>query len=1067
DVAETPVSEVLDDLFEDLPVSYRMRGNYIFLTKESNPTQSVTKAPIPSQAAQDRKTASGKVCELSGEPLIGVSVVIKGTSRGTVTDIDGNFSIDAEEGSILEISCIGFKGIEVPARFDSPMEIYISEDTEMIEETVVIGYGVQKKSDLTGAVASVKDTDLSNRSTSDAAAALQGKAAGVQILNFSGAPGSEASIRVRGYSSNSGNIGPLLIVDGLKVDNISYLDPSMIESMEVLKDAASAAIYGSQAGNGVVLITTKSGSSSKGEAHVTYDMKFTRQSLGKKAEVFNAADFINYKRASGLPIDSMLEAYNYNGQDTDWFDVLFGPSYSPQHAVTFRGGNDKGSLFASINYLNNDGIVVGDKDVYKRLSAQINADYKLFKWLSISTNTSLERNSSKSVGEQSAKRTVLFAALTMDPLTPTHYKTIEECTDAVQQAYAAGKNILIDPSNGMYYATSAYCADDNGNPLLQKDRVDTSNNRINIRGTLNLNLTPFSGFVFTSRFGYRIGLSTSHSYSTPYYCNSTTYSDTYDISANSTTNWYYQWENFANYNKNFGKHSIGAMAGMSYVENNSDNVSASATGVDILTGYEKNFQYLHYVNNNPGTTKNIDNTPSRSVNMSYYGRITYSYDNRYSLQSNFRADAYDSSKLSKQNRWGYFPSFSAGWTVSNEPFFKDKIDRNAISFLKLRASWGRNGNVDVLSGYPYSTAISYNSEFYQYDIHSVEQTYGSKPDGLANPNLTWETSEQVDLGLDARFLNSRLTLGVDWFNKQTKDLLVNISPVPEIGVKSTTVNAGKVKNSGLEVELTWKDNIGDLGYSINGNFSTVHNTVTYLDPSISRIEGSNNGVSGTNNPVSSCFEVGYPIWYFRAYKFSHTDPSTGEAMYINAEGETVNSGALSDGDMQYIGSAIPDLTYGLTINLDYKAFDFSIYGTGISGGQIFNVFYRADTPLRNSLRYYYDNAWTASNHSGSMPDPKLVANDWHFWGSSASMFSSDYFKIKQIQLGYTLPKDILKKVLISNFRAFVSFDDFFTFTKYPGFDPETATTSTSARMGYDAGSYPTTRKVIFGVNITF
>lgn len=1067
DVTEKPVSEVLDKIFDGSNVAYNVTGNHIILFETS---KKKSEAPVKTTAAvQTRQdnSVSGTVKDVNGEPLVGVSVMVKGTKTGTVTDIDGHFTVNAEIGSTLQFSYIGFLPQDIIVVSGGPIDLVLLEDSELLEETVVIGYGVQKKSDLTGSVASIKEADFANRSTSDAAAALQGKAAGVQILNFSGAPGSEASIRVRGYSSNSGNIGPLLIVDGLKVDNISYLDPSMIESMEILKDAASAAIYGSQAGNGVVLITTKSGASSKGRSSVSYDFKMTRQSLGKKAEVFNAADFINYKRMAGLPIDTMLEAYNYNGTDTDWFDELFGPSFSPQHSVTFKGGNDKGSFFAAINYLNNDGIVKGDKDVYKRLSAQLNADYKLFKWLSVGTNTSLEKNSTKNVGEQSAKRTVMFAALTMDPLTPVYYNTIEECTSAVQQAYAAGKNILKDPTNGLYYATSPYVADDNGNPLLQRDRVENSNNRINIRGSLYANLTPFKGLVFTSRFGYRLSYSTSHSYSAPYYCNSTTYSDTYDISANANTSWYYQWENFANYNKSFGKHSIGVMAGMSYVENNSDNVSASASGVDILKGYEPNFRYLHYVNNNPDTNKTFDNNPSQSVNMSYYGRITYSYDNRYSIQSNFRADAYDSSKLSKQNRWGYFPSFSAGWTVSNEPFFKDNVSRSAVSFLKLRASWGRNGNVNVLSGYPYSTSISYNSEWYQYDINSTEQTYGSKPDGLANPDLTWETSEQIDLGLDSRFLNDRLSIGIDWYKKMTKDLLVNINPVPEIGVKSTTVNAGKVENSGLELEATWKDSIGDFGYSISGNLSTVHNMVTYLDPSIPRIEGQSGGVSGTNNPIVSCFEVGYPIWYFRGYKFSHTDPETGAAMFINSEGNTAKSGELSDNDMQYIGSAIPDLTYGLTINLDYKAFDLSIYGTGISGGDIFNVFYRADTPIRNSLRYFYDNAWSSSNKAGTMPDPAQVSNDWHFWGSSAAMFSSNYFKIKQMQLGYTLPKNITQKILISNFRAFVSLDDFFTFTKYPGFDPETATTSTSSSMGYDAGSYPTTRKVIFGVNITF
>jgi len=1023
--------------------------------------------PTASDAAQTN-TISGVVVDTQGNTLIGVSVMVKGTSKGAITDIDGKFSLQASIGQILQISYIGFVGQEITVNSFEPLNIILEEDAELLEETVVIGYGVQKKSDLTGAVASVKESDLTNRSTSDAAAALQGKAAGVQVLNYSGAPGEEASIRVRGYSSNSGSIGPLLIVDGLKVDNISYLDPSMIESMEVLKDAASAAIYGSQAGNGVVLITTKSGAASKGTSHVSYDFKMTRQSLGKRAEILNAEDFINYKRMSGLSIDSMLESYNYQGQDTDWISEVFGPSYSPQHNISFKGGNDKGSFFAAINYLNDDGIVKGDKDVYKRLSAQLNADYKLFKWLTVGTNTSIERNVTKSVGEQSATGSVMLSALTLDPLTPVYYKTIEECSTAIQQAYEEGQNILKDPTNGMYYATSSYIDDDNGNPLLQRDRVEKSNNRINVRGTMYLNLNPFKGFVFTSRFGYRLSYGTSHSYSTPYFATSHAYSTTYSISANANTSWYYQWENFANYNKDFGKHSIGIMAGMSYIENNSDNVSASASGEDILTGYDTNFRYLNYVNNNEGTKRDIGNAPSKSVNMSYYGRITYSYDNRYSLQTNFRADAYDSSKLSKEARWGFFPSVSAGWTISNEPFFKDNVDRKAVSFLKLRGSWGRNGNVNVLSGYPYSTSISYNSEWYQYNVDAATQSYGSKPDGLANPNLKWETSEQIDLGLDARFFNNRLSVGFDWYNKQTKDLLIRISPVPEIGVSSTTINAGSVKNSGVELELTWKDHIGDLNYTINGNISTVNNLVTYLDPSVPGIEGSKGGISGgTNNPIQSYFEVGYPIWYFRGYKFSHTDASTGAPMFINKEGNVVSSGELTDSDRQYIGSAIPDATYGLTINLDYKSFDLTVYGTGTIGSDIFNVFYRADSPMRNSLRYYYENAWTESNKTASMPDPKQIVNDWHFWASDAAMFNGAYFKIKQIQLGYTLPKKWTKKILISNFRAFISLDDYFTFTSYPGFDPETATTSTSARMGYDGGSYPTTRKMVLGANITF
>lgn len=535
------------------------------------------------------------------------------------------------------------------------------------------------------------------------------------------------------------------------------------------------------------------------------------------------------------------------------------------------------------------------------------------------------------------------------------------------------------------------------------------------------------------------------------------------------TSLYYQFENFANYNLTIDRHNITAMWGMSYIENSWDNVSTSAQGPDILKGYEPNFRYIDYVKSNmvdgvEKTVKGYGNLPGKSTQISYFGRLVYSYDNRYTLQANFRADAFDSSKLPATNRWGYFPSFSAGWTISNESFFAEAINPDAFSLLKLRASWGQNGNINVLNNYKYSTTISYNSSWYQYGVEDGAPSYGSKPSGLANPNLKWETSEQLDLGVDLRFLKSRLAISADYFNKKTIDLLVDINPVPEIGVGSTTVNAGSVLNRGLELEASWKDLIGDFSYSISANFSTLHNEVTYLDPSISRLEGATGGVDGTNNPIRTAFEVGKPIWYFRGYKYDGVNPETGEAIIrdLNEDNQ------ISDADMTYIGKAIPDYTYGLNLSLAYKGLDLNIFGAGVGGNNIFTVLYRADTPMRNSLKYYYDNAWTPENKNASMPDPKAVATDWHFWGSSASMFSGAYFKIKQIQLGYTIPEDISRKALIDRLRLYVSLDDFITFTNYPGVDPETATVSTAPqRAGFDNGTYPQSKKITFGLNITF
>ena len=1013
-------------------------------------------------AYAQNSTVSGKVADENGAPIIGVSVMLSNNQTvGTLTDIDGNYSIAVPSNSVLVFSCIGYKTEEVQVQGRARVDVTLKEDAEFLEETVVIGYGVQKKSDVTGSVASVRAAELSNRSTTDAAAALQGKASGVQIINSSGAPGSQAKIRVRGYSSNSGNLGPLLIVDGLKVDNISYLDPSMIESMEILKDAASAAIYGAQAGNGVVLITTKTGAQNNGTSSITYDVKITRQSLGKRAELFDAASWIAYKEASGFDMESTLKQNNYDGTDTDWFDVVFAPSFSQQHSFTFQGGNNKGHFFASINYANNDGIVRGDKDVYKRLSAQLNADYKLYDWITVGTNTSIERYHTKSVSQQGRYGNLMNGVMTIDPLTPVYYSDPSEFATTMLAAYNEGKNILKDPTNGLYYATSKYIDDDNGNPLLQRDKTDSYNQGINLRGTLYANITPFKGLTFTSRFGYRVGQSNSHSYSTPYYANKQTYSEEYSISASANNNWYYQWENFANYNVTLKKHNISAMAGMSYVENNSDNVSASASGPDILTGYEKNFQYLNYVNTASDTKRSFSNAPSRSANISYYGRIAYNYDNRYNFQANFRADAFDSSKLSKQSRWGYFPSFSAGWTLSNEKFFKNNVNRDIVNQIKLRASWGRNGNINVLNGYQYAATIDYNSKLYQYGITDGTVSYGSAPSGLSNPNLKWETSDQIDLGLDARFLRNRLTLGIDWYDKKTKDLLVSIAPIPEIGVNSTYVNAGSVLNRGLEIELGWRDSIGDLSYSISGNFSTLKNEVTYLDPAIYRLE---NGSQFYNNRARTAFEVGYPIWYMRGYKLEGIDQETGKPIFYDANGD----GNIEDGDRTYIGKGIPDYTFGLTVSLEWKGFDFNLYGAGVGGNQIMNLYYQADGPMRNSLRYFYDNAWTETNKTAKVPSCISVVNDWTYWSSSGVIFDGGYFKIKQIQLGYTLPEKLLKKIFIKGVRAYVSFDDFFCFTKnYPGFDPETATTGSANGMGLDLGSYPTTRKIVAGINIKF
>ena len=1007
----------------------------------------------------------GTVKDVSGDPIIGASVKVQGSKSGVITDFDGNFSVQADNNATLVISYIGYTTETVKVAGKNNLSITLKEDAQTLNDIVVIGYGVQKKSDLTGAVASVKAEDLKHRSTTDAAAALQGKAAGVQILNSSGKPGAGANIRVRGYSSNSSNIGPLLIVDGLQVSSIQYLDPSMIESMEVLKDAASAAIYGAEAGNGVVLITTKSGAKSKGQGTITYEAKFTNQGLGHVGKLLNASQFKDWMGMQ-LGADQVKadladaeKTYGWNSQtNTDWMKEYFEDTWAQQHTISFQGGNDRGSYFLSTSYVNQDGIVKGSKDKYERLTAQINADYKIKDWLQIGTNTALEKWSSRGVSEN-GYGTSFEMLLLIDPLTPLYWTSRNQMLGEYASYYDAiqagnSKYTLFGDENG-YYATSYFNTRLAGaNPFSQRDRAEGKNEGVNVNGTVFLNITPIKQVTFTSRLGYRLSFNNSSDWQYPYYLNGQTKGDNYSISASSNNSTWYQWENFINYNQDFGKHNVGAMAGMSFRQYNSNGVTGSASGPDILKSYEPNFRYLNCVNGNDDTVKKIDGVPNMTRAMSYFGRVLYSYDNRYSLQGNFRADAFDSSKLSKDNRWGYFFSGSAGWTFSNEKFFKDNIDSSIISFGKLRASWGTNGNVNVLGNYSYTAGIATNSQFYNYGTTSAV-TYGSMPNGIANPDLTWEKSEQFDLGLDLRFLNDRLSVGIDWYTKTTKDLLVPAPVMPESGYSTMTINAGKVQNKGLEVELTWKDNIGDFRYSISGNIATLKNEATYLDPSIERIAGAT--VEGASPGAIRCyFEQGQPVWYMRGYKYAGRDANGGPLYYTKDGGTTNDPG---DGDMTNIGSGLPDLTYGITLNAEYKGFDLTVFGAGEAGNDIYYGLYR--TGYNNIAKGVYDDF-----KSGKFPEAKSVYGVAKFYQSSAMVYSGSFFKLKQIQLGYTLPTNLTKKVYMQNVRAYVSLDDFFTFTKYPGLDPETCTQEFNC-PGLDKGNYPNMRKLVLGLSVTF
>ena len=990
-------------------------------------------------------TVKGKVTDSRGEPVIGATVMLSSNQTvGTQTDLSGNYSISVPSNASLIFSCVGYATQTVALAGRSVIDIVLAEDTEFLEETVVIGYGVQKKSDVTGAIASVKESDLENRTAIDVAQALQGKAAGVQIVNASGAPGAASSIQIRGYSSNS-KTSPLMIVDGLKVNDISYLDPESIASIEILKDAASAAIYGVEAGNGVVLVTTKSGQ--KGSGRVFYNFQHSIQNVAHLPEMMNAKEYMDYMVLAGA---ATQDSFGYDGKtDTKWTDYMLETGHQQRHTVGVEGGNDRAKFYTSLSYTDNNGIVKGDKDIFKRLVGQINAEYKVKDWLTVGVNTTIDRSVRRAVSESSSiSESVMGAMFVHDPTTPYIYD--DNAIPARVQAMINDR-IPRDP-NGRVYGISAFNETSYmWHPQAILDRSDTETQSFRTRGTAYANLMPIPGLVITSRFGFQGGYSHTNTYNHEVYISSKT-NQAMSISGSTNDRLYYQWENFANYNKSFGQHDFTVMAGMSYQQTNTDNLRGTAY---VLSSDDPNFRYLDNAVNNANMS--IGGQPEVRANMSYFGRLGWSYANRYFVQANFRADAYDSSKLDKNHRWGYFPSVSAGWTVSNEPFMQGVKQALNLSFLKLRASWGVNGNVNALGEYQYASSLESNKN-YGYNLNGTF-IVGVRPSKvLPNPNIKWETSRQVDVGMDLRMFNERLNFSVDWYNKNTHDLLTSTTAPANTGAETVYVNAGLVNNHGTEFELGWKDTIGDFNYGINGNLSTVHNKVV-KGTSKDRVPGQKIWSSYD----VTYFEEGYPLWYLRTFMVDHVDSATGAAVYKDFN----NDGAITPDDRDFAGSGIPDFTYGVTLNMGWKGFDLLVLGAGSQGAELLYAVTRADALQQNTLKIFYSDAWKNASSAG-YKYPKPDSSDKFYRCSNMRVYDASFFKIKQIQLGYTLPRKLVKKFAMSSLRAYVSLDDWFTFTKYPGLDPETSHAGSSASgLGVDYGSYPISKKLVFGVNVSF
>ena len=1001
--------------------------------------------------AQGNFKVTGKVVDTDNEPMIGVSVVEKGTNNGTITDLDGNYTLNTRKGAVIEFSYVGFLTKALTAN-NGTMNVKMAEDAKTLDDVVVVGYGVQKKSNVTGAISKVKDEDVANRTLTSAEEALQGKTSGVQVVTTSGMPGSVPSIRVRGYSSNS-DMSPLYVVDGIIMGDISSIDINDIASMEVLKDAASAAIYGAQAGNGVVLITTKSGiRSSDNWGHVSYDFQYSSNSLAHKPKMMNAREYAEFMVEAGSFSQATVDAFWDGKTNTDWLGEVYEPTTMLKHNLSFSNAGDRGSIYGSAGYLTNDGMLKGNSDTFSRLNGQIKVDYKIKPWLKIMGNANLSKSKMRGVVSEA-----LNDAFLMDPLTPVSYSP-DNLPSSMKALIDSGKNIMRD-GKGNYYSVSNFYTF--SNPLAY-NASNVQNRRFNrVNGNFALEFTPVKGLVFTSKFGYFLSSGNSTQYSYPYYASAQRYALQSSFSQTNRDGTDYQWDNYLNYVLNIDRrHDITAMVGHSFTRNTSTFTTGGLqadknSGEGVLMKDDPSlFGWLDFASASAQRT----NGGVRAVNTSesYFGRVTYGYDNKYLFQFSLRADAFDLSKLPMTNRWGYFPATSLAWVASQENFWK-RIPA-WFEYLKIRVSWGKNGSIGALNNYLYATTMAGGNKYAFGDDTNPQYVTGSVPTSMGNDKLTWETSTQFDLGLDARFFKGRLSLTVDWYSKKTDDLLVTgLKPSLIAGGTFSPMNAGAVSNKGLEVELGWRDHVGKLRYGVRGNFSTLKNKVTYLSKGIDYISG----YTRLNDPLT-IFEEGSEVWHFYGYKFKGVDPANGEPMFE----DLTNDGQITTEDRTNIGSAIPTVTYGITLDASWKGFDAIIFGSGVAGNDIYQSLFSSDRTSGNRIKSeWYDDRWTPTNTTATRPAAN--ANISKYTLSSAMVKDGSYFKIKQIQLGYTLPKNLTKKAFVDNLRLYVSLEDFFTFTKYSGFDPEASSAGTGPGQGVDVCTYPVSKKVVLGVNLTF
>lgn len=978
-------------------------------------------------------TVSGVVKDkANGEPVIGATVVIKGLAIGTATDIDGNYKLNnVPADAVLTFSFVGMKPQDIPVDGRKIIDVDLEEDSKLIDEVVVVGYGVQRKSDLTGAVGSIKSDELQKTSTANVANALQGKVSGVMVSSY-GAPGSQPEVKIRGIGTTN-NSSPLYVVDGMFVNDISFLNSHDIQSMEVLKDASATAIYGSRGANGVIIITTKRGIKGKPTLTITGSEGF--QIASDRLKMANASEYAELLNEAlintgGTPLYDDPASL---GKGTNWFDEIFRTASVRDYQVALNGGSETVNYNMSVGFFQQQGVI--ERNNYRRLTLRLNNDYKLGEKVSIGHNISAAFSRKKN-----------------------------ENTTVVGQAYRLSPVITPYDKDGNFSDSQNSST---GNPLATLAYLNTANWDNRIAGSAYLTWNIIQGLNFRTSLGIDYLEARERSFTPEYYVSNTQKNEQNELRKKWSRDYTWLWENTLTYDLTIQeKHRINLLGGITSQKKKFELLEG--LGKDLFSD-DENYWYLDQTSKDSRTVTNNGYTETM---MSYLFRANYVLMDRYLITASIRADG--SSKFGPDNRWGYFPSVAAGWRLTEENWLKGRF--GWLNNLKLRASWGQIGN-DKIGNYKY-LALANISSNYDAVFNGIYYPGGTVT-SLSNRSVHWERSEQYDIGVDLSLFDSRLAIEFDYYNRNTKDMLVTVDVPGAVGLTPVETNIGSVRNRGVDFTVTWQQSVNDFNYSIRFTGTSINNKVLKLGGK--RIP---KGDIGAGKLVSMT-EEGRSIGYFYGYKTAGIFQSQAEIDQYNAmaaqksgdpnknyqnnvgAGDLIfadidGNGYIDDKDRTEIGSPIPKFIGGLGFNADWKGFDFSVDFQGNFGNKIFNAkqverYSGSDNWDRSFLK-----RWTETNRSTDIPRMTLEGNNYNV--SDRYVANGSYVKLQNIELGYSFPRAMIQKIGLQKLRLFISGNNLFYITKYKGFTPEISGSALEA--GIDRTVYPVTSSCRFGLNIT-